>query len=153
MTIEFSAEKGGILAEMLVNEGQHINVDQPFLAYAADKKEYDAFFDSKREAMLDAARLQAAKDAIDAASHHSETPKNPVVTPMIILRHIKHLIQQNKLDGESDFAKKLQSLARSGDKSVTEVFEASFDGLSFNEDTFDDKFFLDNAKAIVDSQK
>lgn len=29
------------------------------------------------------------------------------------------------------------------------VFMASFDGTAFNEDTFDVKFFLDNAKDVV----
>lgn len=152
MTIEFSADVSGILAEMLVNEGQHIAIEEPFVAYAANQNEYSEYFDSKREAMMEAAKLEAAKAAIEYAAHQheQETEKKSIVTPMIMLRHVKHLIQRKELDGGSDFAKKLQALIRSGDKSITEVFEASFDGITFNEDTFDSKFFLDNAKAIVD---
>jgi hypothetical protein len=30
------------------------------------------------------------------------------------------------------------------------VFVASFDGSSFNTDTFDVKFFIDNAKEVID---
>lgn len=154
MTIEFSAEKGGILAELLVNEGQHVAVDKPFLAFAADQREYSSYFDSKREAILDAARLQEAQDAIQAARAEASESDKPrtAVTPMIMLRQIKHLIQNKEIDNDSEFAKKLQALARAGDQSISEVFEASFDGLSFNENTFDSKFFLENAKAIVESK-
>ncbi len=48
-----------------------------------------------------------------------------------------------------EFAKKLQSLARKGDSAIMDAFQASFDGVAFNKDTFDIKFFLENALAIV----
>jgi hypothetical protein len=32
------------------------------------------------------------------------------------------------------------------------AFQASFDGVAFNKDSFDIKFFLDNAQAIVDEK-
>jgi hypothetical protein len=48
------------------------------------------------------------------------------------------------------FAKKLQALARAGDATLIDIFEASFDGKEYSEDSFDKKFFLDNAKSIVE---
>jgi uncharacterized membrane protein len=48
-----------------------------------------------------------------------------------------------------EFAKKLQSLARKGNAELMSVFTASFDGTVFNHDSFDVKFFLDNAKEVV----
>lgn len=52
-----------------------------------------------------------------------------------------------------DFAKTLQSLARRGDARLMEVFEASFDGDTFNAESFDDGFFLGNAKGVIDNHK
>jgi hypothetical protein len=49
-----------------------------------------------------------------------------------------------------EFAKKLLSLARHGDQELLNTFEASFENKSFNEDSIDDKFFIENAKEIVD---
>ena len=48
-----------------------------------------------------------------------------------------------------EFAKSLQSLARKGDSELMTLFEASFEGISFNEETFDEKYFLDNVKDYV----
>lgn len=47
------------------------------------------------------------------------------------------------------FAKKLQSLARKGDSELMAAFEASYEGSSYNQETFDEAFFLDNARDIV----
>jgi hypothetical protein len=52
-----------------------------------------------------------------------------------------------------ELAKQLQSLARKGDPSLLSVFQASFDGIAFNQETFDVKFFLENAQAIVNEKK
>jgi hypothetical protein len=48
------------------------------------------------------------------------------------------------------FAKKLQSLARKGNPELLAAFEASYEGAAFNQETFDEKFFLDNAHDIVE---
>ena len=52
----------------------------------------------------------------------------------------------------TDFSKKLNSLARKGDSELISVFEASCDG-TFDEDTFDVKFFLDNARELIKEKK
>lgn len=152
MTIEFTPETSGYLAEMLVNEGVFLPVLKPFAVYAANENEYSEYFDSKRQATMDAARLEEAHHHDEELKAAASGPVESKVTPMIMLRQIKHLIHNQQLDAESDFAKKLQSLARAGDKSLTEVFEASFDGVSFNEESFDSKFFLDNAQALIAQQ-
>ena len=155
MTIEYCADVNGILAEMLVNEGQHVEVRKPFLAYATDQNEYNAYFDGKREAMMDAAKLKAAQEVLEETQREKtkKEQQSAELTPMVMLRHVKHLIQRGELDGDSDFAEKLQGLIISGDKALVNLFGASFDGSAFNEDTFDNKFFLENAKTIVDSSK
>jgi len=52
----------------------------------------------------------------------------------------------------TDFVKKLLSLARKGDPDLMASFEASYEGKSFNSETFDHKFFLDNAKGVVEDK-
>lgn len=48
-----------------------------------------------------------------------------------------------------DFAKKLQSLVRKGDKDIMDAFQASYDGAAFSRESFDAKFFISNAQEIV----
>jgi hypothetical protein len=52
-----------------------------------------------------------------------------------------------------EFAKKIQALARKNNAALMAAFEASFDGIAFNEETFDKKFFLENAKEIINEQE
>ena len=52
-----------------------------------------------------------------------------------------------------DFAKHLQSLARKGDADLMAVFEASYEGTSFNTESFDIKFFLENSMEILKERK
>jgi hypothetical protein len=49
-------------------------------------------------------------------------------------------------------AKTLLSLARKGNADLTAVFESSYEGKAFNVESFDKKFFIDNAKEVVEEQ-
>lgn len=49
-----------------------------------------------------------------------------------------------------EFATTLMGLARKGDTQLINVFEASCEGLHYDDETFDNEFFLENAQAIVD---
>ena len=53
------------------------------------------------------------------------------------------------MENITDFAKKLQSLARKGDSELMASFEGSFEGVAFNEETFDEAFFLSNCRDII----
>lgn len=87
---------------------------------------------------------------------------------MVLMREIKHFIQEGHIDSTSgkcvrcscnslpasddcgaEYAKKLQSMARHGDEELLDIFTASFDGISFNRDTFDVKFFVTNSRDLV----
>jgi hypothetical protein len=50
------------------------------------------------------------------------------------------------------FARNLQSIARKENKELMAAFKASFEGSSFNLETFDEEYFLQNAKDIVDEE-
>jgi hypothetical protein len=47
-------------------------------------------------------------------------------------------------------AKKIQSLARNANPQLISTFEASFDGDSLSEETFDEEFFVENAVGLVE---
>jgi hypothetical protein len=52
-----------------------------------------------------------------------------------------------------EFAKSILSLARKSDAELLAVFEASFDGASLDSETFDVKFFLNNAQDLLKEKK
>ena len=61
--------------------------------------------------------------------------------------------EDNKeLDQSTDFVKRLLSLARKGNADMRAVFEASYEGKAFNVESFDKKFFIDNAKEVVEEE-
>ena len=66
-----------------------------------------------------------------------------------LMREIRHLMKKGDIAQDTDFAKELQYLARKGNVELVSIFESSFDGAEFNEDSFDVKFFLENAEEIV----
>lgn len=49
-----------------------------------------------------------------------------------------------------EFLTTLLSLARKGDQQLLNAFEASCEGLHYDDETFDQDFFLENAQSIVD---
>ena len=56
------------------------------------------------------------------------------------------------MNKRTDFVKKLLSLARQGNADMRAVFEASYEGKAFNVESFDKKFFIDNAKEVVEEE-
>lgn len=51
-----------------------------------------------------------------------------------------------------EFATKLLSFARKGNLELLSLFEASFEGTSFDYETFDKKFFVENARQFIMEQ-
>lgn len=47
------------------------------------------------------------------------------------------------------FGKKLQSLARKGDPELLTTLESCCEGGSYNQETFDEAYFLQNARDII----
>eukprot|EP01031_Cornospumella_fuschlensis_P024857 gene24857-30034_t len=143
-SIEYSAESSGILTEHLAKEEIPVAMNKPFASYVLSKEAYMSFIDSKHDALKDAEHLAEANEVI--AAKNSE-PKKP--DTMLVMKEIKHLIQSGMIEDGGDFAKKLQSLVRKGDKDIMDAFQASFDGTVFSRESFDSKFFLSNAQEIV----
>ena len=175
ISIAYESDRPGVILEKLVNEGQIVPVGSPILNCAINKQAYLDYIDNKRIEAMEAERAAEAKEQQAESKEKSKKPDK-----LVLMREIKHLIQEGKIDEDSgqfhslpssllsrivvmeyffssprkiDFGKKLQSLARKGDANLMSAFEASFDGVAFNKETFDVDFFLDNAQAIADESK
>jgi hypothetical protein len=49
----------------------------------------------------------------------------------------------------TEFVTALLALARDGDKKLRDLFEASYDGNTYNEETFDNSFFIENVEILL----
>eukprot|EP01041_Mallomonas_annulata_P008758 gene8758-18116_t len=143
LTIELNTEQDGYLAQVIKQKGDIVTVDEPIAMYVTDKENYLEFIDSEREADREAQLVEKiTTDSEEAADKQKIDNK-------ALLREIKYLINEGKIKEGSDFAKKLQSLARKGNTELISIFEASCEGNKFDQSTFDIKFFLENAEEIV----
>ena len=138
--VEIDAHSSGIIAKIMVNAGDIIPVHTPIAMFLDNKQEYLEYLEGLRLAQDEVELIEEMKPLSDEGIK---------ATSKILMREIRHIMKKCEIDTSSDFAKELQNLARKGNSDLLSVFEASFDGKSFNEETFDMKFFLDNATEIV----
>ncbi len=90
ISIGYESEHSGILAKVLVHDGQIVDVEEPIAVFASTKEDYQWYLDAKREAALEAQKLI---DMAEAAKE--QTQQKP--DKMILMREIKHLIQSGDL--------------------------------------------------------
>jgi len=145
LTVALDAPRAGVLAEILLYPGKLCKVDEPIALYCESNEDYLEYINESRVAVLEAEMVAQVTEQL------AESAEKPSAKTM--LREIRHLIQTGAIVDGSEFAKKLQSLARKGDADLLAAFEASFEGSSFNLDTFDSKFFLDNAKSVIEEKE
>jgi len=143
LTLAVDAIRDGVISEILLPAGQKGSVSKPIAIFVQNQKEFLAFLEEERQESLDAEKM-AKSETMQSDKAEEETKKNKKVDSKDLMRAVRHLIQSGKLDGESDIAKKLQSLARKGNDDLLSIFEASSDG-PFDVEKFDFKFFLENA--------
>mmetsp|Transcript_120658 Transcript_120658/g.237221 ORF Transcript_120658/g.237221 Transcript_120658/m.237221 type:complete len:221 (+) Transcript_120658:66-728(+) len=143
-TIGIDAKESGILAKIIVDRYATAPADSDIAMYALNKESYMNFLAESRMEAIDEAKLQEYAESEDEKNLKHEKPDAAT-----LMRVVRHLIQNNNVKAGSDFAKKLLSLARKGDAELLAAFEASYEGSSFNEETFDHSFFLENARDIV----
>ena len=144
LTVSVDAPRRGIIAELLLPAGETCKVDEAILQLAESKEAYLAYLDELRIEEHDKEFIEATKEAIEEESKKPDTKT--------LLREIRHLIDNKELDQSTDFVKKLLSLARKGNADLMAVFEASYEGKAFNVESFDKKFFIDNAKEVVEEE-
>lgn len=130
-----------MLASILVVAGQTVDVNAPIAVFVDDMDDYMEHVAKQKIAIAELELLKEVKPEISepGAVSHSKA----------LLRQIKNMIHDNDIDGNTDFAKELQTLARKGNQDLISVFEASCETENFTPESFDKKFFLSNAEEIV----
>jgi len=144
LTVSVDAPRRGIIAELLLPAGDTCKVDEAIVQLAKSKEAYLAYLDELRIEQHDKEFIEVTKEVLEEDSKKPDTKT--------LLREIRHLIDKKELDQSTDFVKKLLSLARKGNADLLVVFEGSYEGKAFNEETFDKKFFIDNARDVVEEQ-
>eukprot|EP01035_Chromulina_nebulosa_P018415 gene18415-24119_t len=120
LTVSVDGPVAGVLSQILVKEGVHVVAGSTLAYFAHTKEEYLEYRENLR---LEDHDLELLNDIHEINEIISQKPDNK-----ILLREIKILIQQGDIEDNSEFSKKLQSLARKSDSQLLSVFEASFDG-------------------------
>ena len=156
-----------ILASIKSPDGtDNVPSDNVIALCVDNKEEYTKFLELQLKAALAQNTAQVIASNSAAANASANATAKPVATPPVaeaaailkkaevkdLLKELKFLINNKKIEEESDFTKKLLSLARKGNKELLDVFEASFEEgtTSYADQTkFDANFFLDNAVDIV----
>lgn len=90
ISIGYEIEHAGILAKVLVHDGQLVEVDTPIAVYASNQDDYMSYIESKRVEAIAAEMFQQTKE---------EKPQKP--DKMVLLREIKHLIQNGHIEDGS----------------------------------------------------
>ena len=141
VSIALDTKRSGVLATILVQAGATVAVGEPVAMFVDDKKEYFEHVENTRLAVGEAEMMkEMTPDSHDAAS---------LTSSQALLRQVKNMIKLGDIDDSTEFAKELQFLARKGNPDLLSIFEASCDNVLCNPETFDKKFFLNNAEEIV----
>eukprot|EP01038_Epipyxis_sp_PR26KG_P004861 gene4861-6812_t len=144
-SIAIDAPSYGIMAKILVKNRGEVNANDPIAVYAQTKDSYMTY--------LDSVRISSDEEENIAELKEINEEKSKPLDKMTLLKEIKNLIHEGKIDGDSDFARQLQSQARKGNKDLMDIFVASFDGSTYNINTFDEDFFIDNAQGLINEIK
>mmetsp|Transcript_9090 Transcript_9090/g.15070 ORF Transcript_9090/g.15070 Transcript_9090/m.15070 type:complete len:223 (+) Transcript_9090:83-751(+) len=143
-TLTIDAKEPGIMANILVHEYETVDANTPIAVYALSKDYYMNYLAKAKSDMESAHMKQLADDMVEEKGKRPDTK--------VLMRVIKHMINSGTI--EADIASQVLSLARKGNIELMNSFEASFDGVSFNDETFDEKFFIENIVDILaDAQK
>ena len=141
VTIALDTKRSGVLATILVGAGKTVAVGEPVAMFVDDMTEYFEHVEKRRLAVGEAEMMkEMAPDSNDAAL---------LSNLQALLRQVRYMIKLGDIDDKSEFAKELQFLARKGNPDLLSIFEASCDNVLYNPETFDKKFFLNNAEEIV----
>lgn len=141
-TIGIDAKQDGVMAKIITSQYETANADSIIALFATNQEHY---MDYLHESMEDIQEIEKMAETVEIVE---EANKKPDAT--VMMKVVRHMIQSGSIDGKSDFAKQLQSLARKGDAELLAAFEASCEGASYHQLRFDEAFFLDNATAIVE---
>eukprot|EP00607_Mallomonas_marina_P009495 CAMPEP_0182420538 /NCGR_PEP_ID=MMETSP1167-20130531/5400_1 /TAXON_ID=2988 /ORGANISM="Mallomonas Sp, Strain CCMP3275" /LENGTH=217 /DNA_ID=CAMNT_0024596597 /DNA_START=193 /DNA_END=846 /DNA_ORIENTATION=- len=141
LTVELNCGEEGYLAQILQEQGKEVHVEDSIAVYCTDRNSLMTFIQDQRVNARD-----DEMDALTKAMIEAHTPKSDCLR---LLKEIRHLIKEGVLEEDSELCQELTSLARKSHPELLAVFEASLDRGSQGEETLDVKFFLRNAKDII----
>ena len=157
LTVAVEAPRAGVISEIIIHAGTIIKVDTPIATFVRDKDEYFSFVEEQRIAkqtedkIADISEKHFETDEFNNNNNNNNNNNDDVKTQL--LRVIRNLIQDGKIDKDSSFSKGLQYLARKQDKELISIFSASYEGKpSSHNTTFDANFFIENANDIVNEK-
>jgi pyruvate/2-oxoglutarate dehydrogenase complex dihydrolipoamide acyltransferase (E2) component len=140
-TVAVDCPQSGVLAEILVQQGESGEADEPIAMYLSNRDSYYTYIENKRLVSHDKEHTADIEELEGKKSHKPDSTQ--------LLREIKRLIRSGAIT-DKDVSKKLQSLAVKGDEKLQSLFTASFDEDNMN---FDAEFFIENATELVNGEK
>jgi biotin carboxyl carrier protein len=157
LLLEIQSPFTGILADIRVSPHQAVKSDAEVGVVCDSHDAYHNYVEAARIRNHDEELMKELEEmkAEAKAGAKAEAKTESKTTAGMVLREVKHLLQQGKLDGKADaaFVSKLQALARKGHPELFAVFDASFEGTQHDPDTFDPDFFIENARALVEEER
>lgn len=167
LMVAVDAKEDGVVGKLLASVGQTVAVNNPILQFLSTKEEYFEFVDEMRQEASDDVKEDAAEDISKNSTASSSKTK---VDTKMLMRYVKRLLHEGAFkEGSgtfsiccllcclfqfqsfvvSELAKRVQSLARNGNSQLMSTFEASFEGDSLADESFDEKFFVENVTDLV----
>jgi biotin carboxyl carrier protein len=144
MLLEIESPFNGLIANILVEQNVPLPVNSELVIVCDGKESYMSYFENSRIA------AQEEEMARVIAESQAEREVKPSAT--IVLKEIRHMLEMGILDRKQDltFIKSLQSLVRKENNEILTAFDSSFEGIYFNTNTFDAKYFIEQARDIVE---
>jgi pyruvate dehydrogenase E1 component beta subunit len=121
LSIAFESEHHGILAKILVHDGQVTEVESPIAVFAANKEDYALYLEQKQADAFEAHKLAEMEEALliqKKLAQQREQQQQPQqsaasspqlqqqaaavkVDKMTLMRAVKHLIQEGQIEDGS----------------------------------------------------
>eukprot|EP00596_Hydrurales_sp_CCMP1899_P009305 CAMPEP_0119033600 /NCGR_PEP_ID=MMETSP1177-20130426/653_1 /TAXON_ID=2985 /ORGANISM="Ochromonas sp, Strain CCMP1899" /LENGTH=160 /DNA_ID=CAMNT_0006990469 /DNA_START=137 /DNA_END=616 /DNA_ORIENTATION=+ len=120
--IAIDAHRPGVLAEILIEQGETVDVGVPIAMFVDNIQEYMEHVENIRIASGEADMMKEMKP-------QSDDDKKDILK--LLLNEIRYLITNDDIKNDTEFSKEIQSLGRKGNSELVSIFEASYDG-NFN---------------------
>jgi len=149
LRVEMVAPFDGVVADCLIEAHLPVSTDEDVVVLCETRDAYMSYFEAVRIAEQEVEMIRILEEA------KAEREIRP--SAGIVLREVRHMQQQGDLASlaaaDASFVPALMTLARKGHPELLAAFDASFEGLYFNPETFNTAFFVEQATAIVSAEQ
>jgi len=98
-SVAIDSPQSGIIADIMVNKGESVDVGQPIISYALDKESYFRYLDSLRIADSESEMIADVKEV------NLESSRVPDAS--VLLREIKHLVKSGAISDKGAYLKSI----------------------------------------------